>query len=322
VNRWRSLGVADQYGKRVVVTGANSGLGYQAALTLAGAGAEVILAVRDLDRGQAAALRIRDQLDDAKLRVSYLDLADLQSVRDFATMQSAAGSLDLLINNAGLMLTPTRVRTRDGFESHFGVNHLGHFALTAGLLPALRLAPAGRVVSVTSISAWRAKPLDSGFGLTGKYTPMGAYSQSKLAVAQFSQELDRRLRRAEATVTSVLVHPGWSATAEQPVHDNAGRSVRFARWATATLGSTPEAGARSAVYAGTSSAVAGGEFIGPRFLTRGAPVPTKLPRRARDADAAGWLWAESARMTGVDPGFADGPQHGADLATQPRRLPS
>ena len=254
--------------------------------------------------------------------MSYLDLADLQSVHDFAAGQCTAGPLDLLINNAGLMLTPTRVRTRGGFESHFGVNHLGHFALTAGLLPALRLAPAGRVVSVTSISAWRAKPLDSGFGLTGKYTPMGAYSQSKLAVALFAGELDRRLRRAESTVTSVLSHPGWSATAEQPVQDNAGRSVRFARWATATLGSTPQSGARSAALAGTSTAVAGGEFIGPRFLARGAPVPTKLPRRARDAGAAAWLWAESARLTGVDPAFADVAEPGAEFPGRPRRLRS
>ncbi|MEP6560748.1 MAG: SDR family NAD(P)-dependent oxidoreductase, partial [Nakamurella sp.] len=120
MNRWRSLGVADQYGRRVVVTGANTGLGYQAALALAGAGAEVVLAVRDLDRGQAAAQRIRDRLDDAQLRVSYLDLADLASVRDFVAMQLSTGSLDLLINNAGLMLTPSRVRTRDGFERQMG----------------------------------------------------------------------------------------------------------------------------------------------------------------------------------------------------------
>jgi NAD(P)-dependent dehydrogenase (short-subunit alcohol dehydrogenase family) len=322
VNRWRSLGVADQYGKRVVVTGANSGLGFQAALMLAGAGAEVVLAVRDLDRGQTAALRIRDQLDDARLRVSYLDLADLQSVRDFAAIQSATGPLDLLINNAGLMLTPTLIRTRDGFESQLGVNHLGHFALTAALLPALRLAPAARVVSVTSISAWRAKPLDDGLGLTGKYTPMGAYSQSKLAVALFAEELDRRLRRADSSVTSVLAHPGWSATAEQPVQDNAGRSVRFARWATAKLGSSPESGARPAVYAGTSPAVAGGEFIGPRFLARGAPGPTKLPRLARDREAADWLWGKSARLTGVDPEFVDPRYSAGPSPPMLRRLPS
>jgi NAD(P)-dependent dehydrogenase (short-subunit alcohol dehydrogenase family) len=322
VNRWRSLGVADQYGKRAVITGANAGLGYQTALALAGAGAEVVLAVRDLDRGQAAALRIRDRLDDARVRVSYLDLADLASVRDFAAAQSSAGSLDLLVNNAGLMLTPRRERTREGFESQMGVNHLGHFALTAGLMPALRSAPAGRVVSVTSLSARRAKPLDRGLGLTGKYTPMTAYSQSKLAVALFAEELDRRLRRADSTVISVLTHPGWSATAEQPARgDNPGRSVKFARRATAMLGSSPASGAASEVYAGTSSLVAGGEFIGPRFLARGAPGPTKLPRRARDRKAADWLWAESARLTGVDPEFVD-PQPISRPIPGLRRLPS
>ncbi len=202
----------DQYGRRVIVTGANTGLGYQTALALAAAGAEVVMAVRDLDRGQAAAQRIRDEVDDAKLRIIHLDLADLASVHDFAATEAAAGPVDLLVNNAGLMLVPSRVLTRDGFESQMGVNHLGHFALTAGLLPALLQAEAGRVVSVTSIAARRARSLDHGLGLTGDYTPMGAYSQSKLAVALFAEELDRRLRATGARVTSVLAHPGWSAT--------------------------------------------------------------------------------------------------------------
>ncbi len=172
VNAWRSLGVADQFGRRVVVTGANTGLGYQTSLALASAGAEVVMAVRDLDRGQAAAQAIRDQIEDAKLRVIHLDLADLASVRDFAESEAATGPLDLLVNNAGLMLVPRRELTRDGFEMQMGVNHLGHFALTAGLLPALLQAPAGRVVSVTSIAARRSRSLDHGMGLVGNYTPM------------------------------------------------------------------------------------------------------------------------------------------------------
>ena len=271
---WHSLPVPDQHGRRAIVTGANTGLGYQAALALAGAGAEVVMAVRDLDRGQAAAQRIRDNVDDAKLRIIHLDLADLASVHDFAASEAATGPVDLLINNAGLMLVPRRELTRDGFESQMGVNHLGHFALTAGLLPALLQADAGRVVSVTSIAARRARSLDHGLGLTGEYTPLGAYSQSKLAVALFAEELDRRLRATGRAVTSVLAHPGWSATgvreADRP-DDRPGPTVRLGRRATSVFGSSPLAGARSEVYAATATGISGGELIGPRLLVRGRP---------------------------------------------------
>lgn len=301
MNSWRSIGVADQFGRRVVVTGANTGLGFQTSLALASAGAEVVMAVRDLDRGQAAAQAIREQLEDAKLRVIRLDLADLASVRDFADSEAASGPLDLLVNNAGLMLVPRRELTKDGFELQMGVNHLGHFALTAGLLPALLQAPAARVVSVTSIAARRARGLDHGMGLAGNYTPMGAYSQSKLAVALFAEELDRRLRATGSTVTSVLAHPGWSATAVDSPADNPGLTVRIGRRATAILGSSPRAGARSQVYAATAPAVSGGELIGPRLLVRGAPRSVPLTAAATDPVAAGWLWAESARLTGDEP---------------------
>jgi len=302
VNFWHSLDVPDQYGRRVIITGANTGLGYQIARVLAGAGAEVVMAVRDLDRGQAAAQRIRDQVNDAKLRIIHLDLADLASVHDFAATEAAAGPIDLLINNAGLMLVPSRVVTRDGFESHMGVNHLGHFALTAGLLPALLQAEAGRVVSVTSIAARRARGLDHGLGLTGTYTPMGAYSQSKLAVALFAGELDRRLRATSASVTSVLAHPGWSATGVpgRP-DDRPGPTVRFSRHVTAILGTSPRSGARSEVYAATAPEVDGGSLIGPRLLVRGRPRAVSLPRAAADPDAARWLWSESVRLTGAEP---------------------
>lgn len=301
MNRWRSLGVADQHGRRAVVTGANTGLGYQTSLALAGAGAEVVMAVRDLDRGQDAAQRIRDSIDQPKLRVLHLDLADLSSVRDFAAEQAAAGPLDLLVNNAGLMLVPRRELTRDGFEAQMGVNHLGHFALTAGLLPALSQSTAARVVSVTSIAARRARSLDHGLGLTGKYTPMGAYSQSKLAVALFAEELDRRLRAVGSTVTSVLAHPGWSATAVHQPGDSPGLSVRVGRRATAILGSSPRTGARSQVHAATAPDVAGGQFVGPRLIVRGAPQTVPLTAAMTNTADAGWLWAESARLTGTEP---------------------
>lgn len=298
---WHSLDVQDQNGRRVVVTGANTGLGFQTSLALAGAGAEVIMAVRDLDRGQDAAGRIRDLIEEPKLRVLHLDLADLGSVRHFAAEQVAAGPLDLLINNAGLMLVPRRELTNDGFESQMGVNHLGHFALTAGLMPALLAGRASRVVSVTSIAARRSRRLDHNLSLDGRYTPMVAYSQSKLAVALFAEELDRRLQAAGSGMISVLAHPGWSATAVQQPGDEPGLTVRIGRRATAILGSSPRSGASSQVYAGTAGRVMGGELVGPRFLARGTPHDAKLTAAMTDPVEAEWLWRESVRLTGTEP---------------------
>ena len=302
-DRWRHLEVADQYGRRAIVTGANTGLGYVSTLALVRAGAEVVMAVRDLDRGQVAAQRIRKQEPEAKLRVIHLDLASLASVYDFAQAQVDDGPVDILMNNAGVMLVPTRERTANGFERHMGINHLGHVALTARLLPALLRSPGARVVSVTSLTYARVGPLDHGLGLTGDYTPMRAYGQSKLAVAVFGLELQRRLHAAGLPVTSVLAHPGWSATAETQPNDDAARSVRLARRATAILGSPPAQGARAQVYAATAASLAGGELVGPRWLGRGAPAAATLAAVAADPVAARWLWNESARLTGADPGL-------------------
>lgn len=300
-NRWRSIGLPDQVGRTAVVTGANTGLGFAVAKALAGAGADVVLAVRDLDRGVAAAQRIRDSLDEAKVRVVHLDLASLDSVADFAATRAAQGPLDILVNNAGLMLVPRREFTADGFEAQMGVNHLGHYALVAGLLPALERAPAARIVGVTSLAARRARRLDHRLGLDGEYTPMGAYSQSKLAVGLFAVELDRRLRAAGSAATSLVAHPGWSATAVIQPDDGAGRMVVVSRRATAVLGSTPAAGARSEVAAATFPDLPGGSLVGPRFLVRGAPRARPVPRAMADPGQAEWLWSRSAELTGVEP---------------------
>ena len=310
MNRWRDLGVSDQTGRRAVVTGANAGLGYQTALALAGAGAEVVMGVRDLDRGQEAAQRIRERIELAKVRVMLLDLGDLSSVREFAAAQLEAGPVDLLVNNAGLMLVPRRELTVDGFESHMGVNHLGHYALTAQLLPALLAAPSGRVVSVTSLMLRTARRLDHGLGLgpepDGPYSPSVAYAQSKLAVALFATELERRLRAADSTVSSVLAHPGWSATGGRrpaPAARSVKRpvSVRLASRATALFGTSARTGARPQVYAATAPDLTGGVFVGPRFGMHGGPRPITPPSAVTDPTQAAWLWAESARLTGVEP---------------------
>ena len=305
---WRALAVPDQLGRRAIVTGANSGVGFMTTRALAAAGAEVVLAVRDLDRGQAAAQRIRTEVPQARLRVLHLDLADLASVVDFTEDQRDAGPLDILVNNAGVMLVPRFETTQDGFERHMGVNHLGHFALTGRLWPLLAAAPGARVVSVTSIAARSARGLDHRLGRRGKneaddYTPGSAYAQSKLAVAIFAEELDRRAKAAGVAVRSVVAHPGWSATAVEQPNDGAGRRVRLARRATAVLGSTPAHGAAPIAHAATDPALSGGELIGPRFLARGTPVAVAPPAVITDPAEGAWLWAESARLTGVDPGL-------------------
>lgn len=309
--RWQGLDVADRYGRRAVVTGANSGLGFQTALALARAGANVTMAVRDLDRGQAAAQRIRAQVPAARLRVVHVDLSRLASVADFTARERDQGPVDILVNNAGIMLAPRREITVDGFELQMGVNHLGHFAVTAGLFPALvadsTSADPARVVSVTSMAARSARRLDRDLGLTGRYTPMRAYAQSKLAAALFAAELDRRCRAADRPVLSVVAHPGWSATAERAPQDEAGVGVRLARRATALLGSTPTAGARAQVTAATDPDLGGGELIGPRWGARGRPQPAKAPAAWQNRDDAAWLWQRSIDLTGTDPGLPPAP---------------
>lgn len=316
--RWQGLDVADQYGRRAVVTGANSGLGYQSALALAAAGASVTMAVRDLDRGQAAAQRIRAEVPAARLRVVHLDLSRLASVADFTTREGQQEPVDILINNAGVMLAPEREITVDGFELQMGVNHLGHFAVTAGLLAALTegatAAQPARVVSVTSLAARSARRLDRDLNLTGAYTPMAAYAQSKLAVALFAAELDRRCTAAGLPVVSVLAHPGWSATAERVPEDDPGVRVRLARRATALLGSAPASGARSQVAAATDPALTGGELVGPRWLARGRPQSAEPPSALQDRADAAWLWQRSIELTGFDPRLAPAPADGASTS--------
>jgi NAD(P)-dependent dehydrogenase (short-subunit alcohol dehydrogenase family) len=290
------MSLPDLTGRRAVVTGANAGLGLVTASSLAGAGAEVLLAVRDLAKGDAAAGRIRSAHPRARVEVAQLDLADLDSVRRFTDARVAAGPLDILVNNAGLMLIPTRQATVDGFELQMGVNHLGHFALTARLMPALRLAAAARVVSLSSIAHRLTGALDPRLGIAGPYAAMNAYSQSKLACALFGFELDRRLRRADARVTSVVAHPGYSATDLFTRHARPGLS-RLNRLATPIIGSSPEHGAQPQIRAAVDSTLAGGELIGPRFLMRGKPVRELPARNARDGRSAAWLWERSAELT-------------------------
>nr|WP_240189277.1 oxidoreductase [Nakamurella flavida] len=290
-----------QAGRRALITGANTGLGLASASALAAAGAQVVLAVRDLGKGRAAVERIGSQVPGARVELVRLDLADLASVAEAATHLREHEPLDVLMNNAGVMMVPQPETTADGFERQMGTNHLGHFALTAQLWPVL--APAARVIQLSSIAHYGAGRLHQMLGTAPGYTPMGAYGQSKLATALFGVELARRVQEAGSSVVSAVAHPGWSATELFSRDDGAGWSVKLARKATALAGSSPQEGARAQLFAATDPSVRNGDFIGPALLARGAPKRAKLSAGARNEGDAAWLWDESARLTQLDPDF-------------------
>ena len=197
-------------GTTAVVTGANSGIGWNTALELARHGAEVTMAVRNTDKGDAAAAALRESWPQAHVRVARLDLGSLTSVREFA--ESWAGPLGLLVNNAGLMMPRTRQQTQDGFELQLGTNHLGHFALTGLLLPALLAAPSPRVVTVSSVARHWATPDILSASQAAPYNARATYGASKLANLLFTSELQRRADRHGGLLTSTAAHPGSSAT--------------------------------------------------------------------------------------------------------------
>jgi NAD(P)-dependent dehydrogenase (short-subunit alcohol dehydrogenase family) len=300
VSAWKTDGIGNLAGRRMVVTGANTGLGFHSALAFARSGADVVLAVRNTAKGAEAAARITADTPRASVRVARLDLTDLTSIHAFGVAEVAAGPLDALVNNAGVMLVPDRQFTKDGFELHMGTNHLGHVLLTSLLLPALAAAPAGRVVSLSSLAHRAAPRLDTNLGVSGRYSPMGAYGQSKLATLMFGLELHRRLRAAGSPVASVVAHPGWSATELMVRDDHPGPAVRVSRKATALLGSSAEAGARSQVKAAVDPAVVGGSFVGPAFGVRGRPHLASASASATDPIAAEWLWETSNALTDAE----------------------
>lgn len=307
MSAWKTDVIGDLGGKRIVVTGANTGLGYQSALTFARSGADVVLAVRNAEKGAAAKARILADTPSAKVAVGQLDLADLASIRDYGTAEADRGPVDVLLNNAGVMLVPQREITVDGFEMHMGVNHLGHVLLTSLLLPALSAAPAGRVVSLSSIAHRAAPRLDRTLNRGGRYRPMGAYGQSKLATLLFGVELDRRLRSTGSEVISAIAHPGWSATELIERTDRPGPMVAFARKVTSLLGSSPAAGARSQIMASVDPSIVGGMYVGPAVALRGAPHQSSMTSAAADPIAAGWLWETSNGLTGADFGPLERP---------------
>jgi NAD(P)-dependent dehydrogenase (short-subunit alcohol dehydrogenase family) len=304
---WTTTDIPDQSGRIALVTGGNSGLGYQTVLQLASKGARVLLAARDRGRGAAALERLAAEAPGGHAELAQLDLADLTSVERFSTAFLAGGQgLDLLVNNAGVMAIPHRETTAQGYERQFATNHLGPFALTGRLLPALVQRPGSRVVTVSSNMHKRASGIDfDDLQAERSYRPWAAYEQSKLANAMFVLELDRRLRAAGLGVVSAGAHPGFAATNLQvtgPQSGGGGLMARGMGLATRLFAQPARDGALPVLYAATAEDVHGGEYFGPDGPgeMRGRhPKLVQFSRAAHDQAAAARLWAVSEKLTGV-----------------------
>ena len=300
---WSTAGIPGQQGRTAVVTGANGGLGLETARALAVKGAHVVMAVRNQKKAQAAVDEIRAGAPDASLELVALDLAAQASVRA-AAGQITAGhkNIDLLINNAGVMGIP-ETKTVDGFEMQFGVDHLGHWTLTALLLPALLRTPGARIVTVTSTAHHMGRAVDpANPHLKGRYRPWRAYGQAKLANYHFGLGLQRELENARADTASLIAHPGLSNTDLQAVSVQAtggGASQRFFHILARRTGMPAAHGALSQLRAATDPAAKGGEFYGPRFVNSGPPVRKPVLRSLGMDAAIAALWEVSERETGV-----------------------
>jgi NAD(P)-dependent dehydrogenase (short-subunit alcohol dehydrogenase family) len=294
----------DQSGKLAVITGSNSGIGYEAALVLAGRGARVVLAVRREERGQQAAAQIRAAHPQAELEVRRLDLADLASVRAFAEgLLADHQTLDLQINNAGVMAVPYR-RTADGFELQFGTNHLGHFALTGLLMPALLAAPNARVVTVSSQAHQFGKIAFDNLDGSKGYQRWLAYGQSKLANLLFAYELQRRLAASGARAISLACHPGFADTELQaagPQMDGFPFGAELAKGFNKLFAQSAAMGALPTLYAATAPDAFGGDYIGPDSFGgwRGYPERQRSNALSYDPEVARQLWERSEELTGV-----------------------
>jgi NAD(P)-dependent dehydrogenase (short-subunit alcohol dehydrogenase family) len=294
--------IPSQAGKLAIVTGANSGIGYETALELARAGAQVVLAVRNKEKGLSAALGIAKQIPGAKVIVELLDLASLASIASFAArIAENHAQLDILINNAAVMALPTRQTTQDGFEMQFGVNYLGHFALTAQLLPLLRNAKAPRTVQLSSI-AHRSGQIDFGDLQGTNYQPWKAYSQSKLAMLIFALELQRRGDAHGWNILSAAAHPGVARS--ELIANGPGRAGGVLRQIGASLflalaAQSSAAGALPSLLAATSPEAKPGTYYGStRFNeTRGPAGIAEIKPQALDLNTAKKLWEVSEALT-------------------------
>ena len=303
---WTSAAIPAQHGRLAVITGATGGLGYETALALAGAGAEVVLASRDAAKGGRAVALIRAAFPTALVSFEPLDLASLRSVGEFAERWRAAGrGIDLLVNNAGVMAPPRRRESEDGFELQFATNYLGHFALTARLLPLLRRRDTPRVVQLASVAARRGAIAFDDLQAVRGYQLMRAYAATKLAMLIFALELQRRSDAGGWGLTSLAAHPGWARTelfTNGPAENGRVTPLwRLALQVAPLFSQSAAAGARPILFAATSPDVRGGGYYGPSgwLELKGPPGPAAVPAQARDGAVAAGLWAVSERLSGV-----------------------
>ncbi len=300
---WTLADVPSQVGKRYLVTGGNSGVGYYAAVELARRGAEVVLACRDKARAETAALQLISEAGGGKAEVVVLDLASLDSVRRVADDLLARGvAFDGLINNAGVMTPPRRLETKDGFELQFGTNVLGHYALTCRLMPIVT----ERVVTVSSIAHKRGRIAFEDLQSKKSYNPLRAYEQSKLGNLLFTFELERKLRAAGSAVLSIGVHPGVAKTNLFKIGGSKGLGRVAETVVRASLGilfGTGPDGALPTIFAATSPDAKGGGYYGPQGFKemRGGDVgPAFISKAAQDVAAQARLWDVCAELTGVE----------------------
>jgi NAD(P)-dependent dehydrogenase (short-subunit alcohol dehydrogenase family) len=299
-SKWTADNIPDQTGRTAIVTGANSGIGYETARALARKGGAVILACRNQQKGEAALQQILQAHPGANIKLMLLDLSDLASVQHFVEQfVSHHNRLDMLINNAGIMRTPSG-KTADGFELQFGTNHLGHFALTGLLLDLITRTPKARVVTVSS-GGERFSQIDlDNLNAEQGYDAGFAYGQSKLANLLFTYELQRRFDGAGVDAIAAAAHPGWTAT-NLPVH------WRMLQILNPLIGQQPAMGALPTLYAATASDVQGGDYYGPDgfFELRGHPTKVKSSNQSYDTEVATKLWMVSEELTSVRYHWAD-----------------
>ena len=299
---WTAANIPDQTGKFAIVTG-TGGLGYESALELASRGAEVVLAGRDREKGAQSVARIRAEVPDAQIGFEVLDLANLASIAAFAQRMKAAHSkLDILVNNAGVMAPAQRRTTSDGFELQFGTNHLGHFALTAQLLPLLRASERARVTTVSSGMHHIGRINFADLQSESRYSPTAAYGQSKLANLMFAFELQRKSDANRWGLLSNAAHPGYALTQLIPNGPGTkGLNYQFSRLLALVLAQSPAEGALPILFAATSTDARPAGYYGPMgtFGMIGAPGPARSSKRSHDPEVATRLWSVSEELTGA-----------------------
>ncbi len=300
MQKWTTANIPSLKGKNAIVTGAG-GLGYEDALALSRAGAKVIIAGRDPLKGETSLAAIRDEVSEADVDFELLDLADLASIASFTKrIARKFTKLDILINNAGVMTPPKRLETKDGFELQFGTNYLGHFALTAQLLPLIKKAK-GRVVSLSSVAARNGSITFDDLQSNKSYIPMTAYAQSKLACLLFAFELQKQSNKNGWGITSIAAHPGISRT--ELLMDKSGTRtiIGVARKYAWFMFQPVAQGALSTLFAATSSEAKPGKYYGPHALseTRGYPKEALVPKNALDSNVSIRLWDVSEKLSGI-----------------------